>query len=180
MPADPFQTQIAIARRMAEVAQEAARRFITSRTVSRALSIQLDFSRRPEAVITHLVVPHYWAVYYHDGRGPVKPILGKYIVWFKSIEDDPRVAGGRSYPVRTGEIKRLSLTKAAFRRMVREGKLIVTKRAKPFRGVKFFDRMAKGMPTRTARIALPIFRQFVTGWLRDAGVLRVTKTIRLF
>jgi hypothetical protein len=58
-----------------------------------------------------LNVPHYWAKYYHDGRGPSKgsPIL----VWFRNPKDDPRTPGGR-YPVTKAQVRRLS--KGEFRK----------------------------------------------------------------
>lgn len=54
-----------------------------------------------------LLVPHYWAVYLHDGRGPVTPKTATYLVWFRNPKDDPRLTGGRS-PERLSQARRLS------------------------------------------------------------------------
>ena len=53
-----------------------------------------------------LHVPHYWALYIHDGRGPA-PGGGagdKILVWFKDPANDPRYPGG-IYPVRLSDRK---------------------------------------------------------------------------
>lgn len=41
-----------------------------------------------------LHIPHYWAVYVHDGYNGFGPRYKKFLVWFANPEDDPRLAGG--------------------------------------------------------------------------------------
>lgn len=75
-----------------------------------------------------LGVPHYWAVYIHQGYGPFltrweagkDPLPGqtrrpKWLVWFDNPADDPRLMTG--YPVRETDIVRL--TKEQWRAVVR-------------------------------------------------------------
>lgn len=50
-------------------------------------------------------VPHYWAPFYHDGRGAVIARPGKWLVWFKDPGDDPR--WGPGLPVLRREVRRL-------------------------------------------------------------------------
>jgi len=50
-------------------------------------------------------LPHYWAVFFHDGRGPIKS-KGKKLIYFANPANDPRLAGG--YPITRSDIKTLS------------------------------------------------------------------------
>ncbi len=94
-----------------------------------------------------LFLPHYWAVYVHDGRGVVTPKRAKWLVWFPEIQNDPRVAGGADYPVRVNQIRRLTraqwLAGLAENRRRRaaglEPYMVVSKRSGPARGVPFFE-----------------------------------------
>ncbi len=56
-----------------------------------------------------LHVPHYWAQWVHDGRGPAPGSTGStsILVWFRNPKDDPRYPGG-IYPVRKSQIRHLS------------------------------------------------------------------------
>jgi hypothetical protein len=42
-----------------------------------------------------IYIPHYWAIYVHDGRGPFGPTKGTYLCWFRNPADDPRLDAGR-------------------------------------------------------------------------------------
>lgn len=55
-----------------------------------------------------LGIPHYWAVYRHDGRlrVPVFPRLASFMVWFRSPKDDPRLGG--KFPERAADVRRLT------------------------------------------------------------------------
>lgn len=55
----------------------------------------------------YLWVPHYWAIYVHNGRGDAGPVSSTYLVWFRNPQDDPRYPGGK-YPVKRSDIKRLT------------------------------------------------------------------------
>lgn len=92
--------------------EEAYRRYlprIPSRTLRNAMEIVLeaDDLRDNEGA---LFIPHYWAEYLHDGRGPVQPRQAKFIVFFRRPQDDPRLS--RGYPIRVSDVRRL--TKSEF------------------------------------------------------------------
>lgn len=97
---------------LVELATRSYRHFyprVPSKTLQRAMSVEMG-KDVPDLLPSQaaLVIPHYWAVYLHDGRGPVWPDRARYIVFFRRIEDDPRVDGGKNYPVRASDIRKLS------------------------------------------------------------------------
>jgi hypothetical protein len=105
-----------------------------SKTVSASLHL-IPLSDGSFAVET----PYFWAVFYHDGRGPVRAKPGKVLVYFRNPDDDPRIPG-RKYPVRASDIKRL--TAADFYRFLRDPSrgMIVRKSVGPAKGDPFFVR----------------------------------------
>lgn len=100
---------------------ETARAACTSRTLRDALRV----TRNENGL--QITVPHYWAQWFHDGRGPVTARPGHKLVYYKNPSDDPRISGG--YPVRLSDVRRL--TRAEFYRDLRAGKLIVAERVGP-------------------------------------------------
>ena len=78
-----------------------AKRSIPSRTLRAAIRAERLTERS-----VRLLVPHYWALYYHDGRGPVLPKRASMIIYYRDPKDDPRLTSG--YPVRMSDIKRLT------------------------------------------------------------------------
>ena len=113
-------------------------------------------------------VPHYWAVYYHDGTssfGPNPP--RKFLVWFprNALADDPRLGG--QWPVRFSEWRRL--TKEEFKLIVEINKevygkfsapefAIITKGpAGPRQGTDFFE---KGLKDSAAKVSPTIVKKF--------------------
>lgn len=87
-----------------------------------------------------LVVDFYWALYYHDGRGPIRARAGKFLVFFRDPDDDPRINGAaRLYPRRASSIRRLNLSKGEFNRLLRSGRLIATKRVGSAKAHPFFE-----------------------------------------
>lgn len=80
-------------------------------------------------------IPHYWAVYYHDGRRPVKAKKGKRMVFFKNPKDDPRHHG--KYPERLKQKRSLRLSKQEFRRL--RPKMVIARKVKGTTGEFFFD-----------------------------------------
>lgn len=81
---------------------ERVKPLIGSRTLREAVRLLVDVSEgRAE-----LYIPHYWALYYHDGRKGVRPILAQKLVFFDDPRDDPRLAGG--YPERDFDIRTLT------------------------------------------------------------------------
>lgn len=93
---------------MRAVAERARRRVtpqIPSRTLRASLEVRLDEIVGTMTAV--LSVPHYWALYVHDGRGPISKQKG-FLVFFRNPHEDPRLAGG--YAVRAAQIRHLSRT----------------------------------------------------------------------
>jgi hypothetical protein len=105
----------------AETIADLARAACTSRTLRQALRVI-----RTDEGFT-LNVPHYWAQWFHDGRGVVTARPGHKLVFYKNPAEDPRIAGG--YPVRLSDVRKLS--REEFYRDLRAGKLIVAERVGP-------------------------------------------------
>ena len=76
---------------------------LLSRTLSRALSCRLE-RPGPRTAVAFLSVPHYWAVYYHDGRGRAHPD-GQWLIWYPNPNDDPRHNG--VFPTKRSQIRSL-------------------------------------------------------------------------
>ena len=93
---------------MAKAAVSRTKKFITSTTLRNALDYRLTLTR---GLIT-LKIPHYWAVYVHNGFGPLGPKKKGYYIYFKDKRLDPRTKGGSSYPVKPSD--RRSLTKGEY------------------------------------------------------------------
>lgn len=168
---DSLALRVDIARAMGQRLHGQVQRFIKSRTLRRALEVRtsVDGSR----VGADLVISQYWAVYYHDGRGPLRPRNGKFLVWFKRVEDDPRVDGGANYPVRATDIRRLSLSPAEFTRMLASGRMIIARRAGPTFGNPFFNRLANRAPSMVRGIAPRMMSTAVRRALAETGLDRI-------
>lgn len=97
-------------------------------------------------------VPHYWARFIHDGRGPSPgaPGTGKILVWFRDPKDDPRYPGG-VYPVRRSDIKRL--TRGQFRKWSRINQQIINayRRSTGKRSLTAADYRAMNLPMIIAK-----------------------------
>ena len=111
----------------------ATRTAIPSKTLKNALTATYWHSPKLHQIIVN--IPHYWAIYYHDGSGPITMPKGKYMVWFRNPEDDPRLKSG--FPVKRSDVRGLNLSSKQFNRYIKEGKLIVRRhvgrrRAHPF------------------------------------------------
>ena len=97
-----------LARKLAYQGQQKASPQIRSNQLRRGLYVREDPENDQKYA---LVVPHFWAAYIHDGRGPVRPDTAKVLVWFRNPNDDPRLKAGLS-PVRASGVRKL--TKAQF------------------------------------------------------------------
>lgn len=176
---DPLTFKLDLARQMAELVRERVRRIIESGTLKRSLDSRVVINENGE-VGAEIFLPQYWAVYYHDGHGPVRPTNGKFIVYFQDIEDDPRVSGGRAYPVRASQIRRLRLDPREFRRLVEEGRLVVRRSTGPAPAHPFFEKMAGKAPKIVAATVNREFRRHAKAVLADVLRLRGTIRLRLF
>jgi hypothetical protein len=117
--------------------------FMRSRTLRDALRLHID----TENFQVDVYLPHYWAIYEHDGRGPIDMAPGKYMIYFPDIRDDPRVDGGTNYPI-TSPRERRKLTKEEFVQFAEENKrrgkdnpiMVVASHVGPSAGTYFFTR----------------------------------------
>lgn len=83
----------------------AALRFVRPAIRSATLRDAVRWERLTDRV-GRLFIPHYWAIYQHDGRGRVRPRSAVWLVWFVDPADDPRLSGG--YPVKLSDVRRLT------------------------------------------------------------------------
>ena len=136
-----------------------AKRLIGSRTLKAAIRLIVDENEQR----ADLFIPHYWAIWYHDGRGRVSPVNARKLVFFDNKNNDPRIPGGR-LPVTEAQVRRLT------RNQYREGLRINQERARlglrPFMFV--VDSVRRSRPR-------PFFRQLEEGAAKraDATVFRV-------
>lgn len=171
---DPLQFKKDVALLMGERLRQAVRPLIQSETLKNSIEVQLLVDA--DVVGAALVWPHYWAVYYHDGRGPLRPVNGRFLVYFLDPEDDPRFKDG--YPVRAKDVKRLELSPEEFRAALASGKMIVTNYVGPARGKKFIDRLARRAAKLVGGLVLREFRGHVKAALDDVLKLRITSKLR--
>ena len=143
-----------------------ARGVIESRVLSQSLRI-IPPARTRFGVRAGLLVPHYWAVYYHDGRGPVRPTQKQFVVYFKRgrKELDPRVRVGAWYPRRIEQVKRLN--RAQFYAARKRGDLVITKKSGPADGKHFFTIGMRGFRLVAGAYAQIETRLWLTSILRE-------------
>lgn len=92
-------------RELSLAARDKSRPLIPSSTLRDALLI--DETALDSNTIS-LFIPHYWALYVHDGRGaPFGPIKGRYLIWWRNPAEDPRFPG-RQTPERHKSIRKLT------------------------------------------------------------------------
>lgn len=63
---------------------------IPSSTLQQAARVR----KKPAGGGYQLYIPHYWAIYIHNGRGPSQPKSKTFLVWFRNPQDDPRIRRG--------------------------------------------------------------------------------------
>lgn len=165
-----------------ERARKALKRMATDSRQARAIRESMEVkllvqgSGQQARVSASVTVPFYWAVYYHDGRGPVVGSR-RSLVFFKQIEDDPRVAGGRRYPVRSSDIRRL--TRSEFLRARARGQLIVTSQVGPAPAHPFFTVAMDGFSSEVGPVVRREFGNFVLACLKKEDLLRVRSTVKV-
>ena len=161
-----------------------ARRRIPSRTLKAALQLIIDENRSR----AHLFIPHYWAIYYHDGRGSVSPRSAKKLVFFDNPREDPRNRGGARAVRASGERR---LTKAQYEQGLRinaerraRGQrpfMYVVDAVGPSRPRPFFDQMAPKASERTGPRARRAFDREIQRMVdMDPDVRPEKKTARGF
>lgn len=154
MPLDREALYARILTELGEAELERVRLLIGSRTLRDALRLIVD----AQVGTAELYVPHYWAVYYHDGRKGFGPILASKLVFFANPKDDPRLASG--YPERDFDIRTLTRDEyergleenAARRKTGQEPFMFVLDRVGPSRPRPFFDQLANNAANRASLI----------------------------
>lgn len=145
------------------LAREQARRKLESQTLRDAMFVDIV----PEEDKVVVGVPHYWAIYYHDGRGPIRAKPGKWLVYFKDPSQDPRIKNG--YPERAASIVRLS--REQFLDALARDELIVVKSVGPAAPHPFFTRDMDGFQDKVHAPA----RRFMSSLMDELGLTRVEK-----
>jgi hypothetical protein len=143
------------------------RKSVGSKTLRAAMRLIINESEER----ADLFVPHYWAIYYHDGRGSVHPVNARKLVFFDDPSDDPRIKGGR--PVRESDVKRL--TKEQYREGLRRNRERAMRGGRPFMYVvdsvgpsrprPFFDKLSEGAAQRAAPIVHREFERELLRWI---------------
>jgi hypothetical protein len=111
-----------------------------ARAIREDLSIRFLPGVSEEEVKAIVKTDFYWAVYYHDGRGPMKARPGKYLVFYANPTQDPRTFGGTSYPKRHKDYRPLRLSKSVFRQKLKNKEIFAVKRVGPAEPHPFFER----------------------------------------
>lgn len=107
--------KFALMNQLADAAFVVAKPIIPSRTLSAALTKQVDIRGR-KILRASLFIPHFWAVMVHDGHGAFGPRSARFLVYFHDEADDPR----KPTPERAADVRRL--TKGEFREGLAENK----------------------------------------------------------
>lgn len=159
---------------LGEDSLRAVRSRVGSKTLRAALHLVLDESELRAA----LFIPHYWAIYYHDGRGAISPVNARKLVFFDDPRDDPRIQAG--YPERSSQIRRL--TKRQYERGLEINRerfakgerpfMFVVDRVGPQGGQPFFDELAVGAAGRAAPTVLRIFDAYMQEQVDTEDALR--------
>ena len=159
------------------------RKSIGSRTLRAAIRLIIDESEQRAS----LFVPHYWAIWYHDGRGSVSPVNARKLVFFDNHHDDPRLRGGKR-PERETQVKRLT------KEQYRAGLLVNRDRARrgqrpfmyvvdsvgPSRPRPFFDQHAVGAAERADPVVLRTFEaELLRGLDNDAATKSESRIVDL-
>jgi hypothetical protein len=148
---------------------------IGSKTLRAAITLIIDESEQR----ADLFIPHYWAIWYHDGRGSVSPVSARKLVFFDDPNDDPRIQGGR--PVHESDVRRL--TAEQYRDGLRRNQERHAAGRRPFMYVvdsvgpsaprPFFSKLEQGAAKRAEPIVL---REFERELLRDLDNDKLTKS----
>lgn len=102
MAIEDFTRRLSI--RLAQAAVDFARPKVkvASTTLASALRVRFKIGREGRA---SAYIPHYWAVYVHEGRKPFS--TEHFMVWFRDPKADPRLRGGKT-PARVKDLRKLS------------------------------------------------------------------------
>lgn len=140
---------------------------IGSRTLRNALRLIVNESEER----ADLFIPHYWAVYYHDGHGRVSPITARKLVFFDDPNDDPRAPT----PERESQVRRL--TREQYEEGLRRNQERAERGLRPFMYVvdstgpsrprPFFQQLERGAARRADAIVPRVFERELLRQLAD-------------
>lgn len=160
---------------------ELVRTFIGSQTLRAAATLIVD----AQAGQASIFIPHYWAVYYHDGRDGFEAPGGRFLVYFSDQSDDPRIEGG--YPERVSEVRHL--TREEFREGLEQNEIAFDRGERPYMfvvravgpaaGHPFFDLLAVGAAARMDQFAHFALDAYVQETLDEEGPEKRTAIVRL-
>ena len=142
---------------------------IGSKTLRAAIRLVINESEER----ADLFIPHYWAIYYHDGRGAFGPDTARKLVFFDDPNDDPRIKGGR--PVRESDVRRL--TRDQYREGLRRNQERAARGGRPFMYVvdsvgpsrprPFFDQLERGAARRADNVVSRAFERELIDWIES-------------
>lgn len=157
---------------------------IDSSTLRAALELIVS-KTGDQGVEARLFIPHYWAVYYHDGRRGFGTVDNVWLVYFTDPKDDPRIQGG--YPVRGNDIQ--TLTRGQYEFGLRKNRerrasggvpyMIVTKSVGPAGAHPFFTKGMVGFKRSADRVAKPYFDAYIQRIVDEDGPDKGTATFSL-
>lgn len=178
---DPKRVIRTVLRELGEQELRVVRKTVGSKTLRAAMTLIIEESEERGS----LFVPHYWAVWYHDGRGSVSPVTARKLVFFDDPRNDPRIKGGR--PVRESDVKRLTaeqyregLRRNALRPPGSRPFMYVVDSVGPSRPRPFFDQLSVGAAKRADPIVLREFERELLRWVdRDKDTKSETRIVDL-
>jgi hypothetical protein len=171
MQLSAIQLRAEIAFLLAQKARRRAKSVIESRTLRDALEVRVEHtSSKTTTGIVH--IPHYWAVYYHDGRRGFGPKKAKRLVFFKNPSRDPRIRGGR--PKRYADARRL--TRGQFYAALEGNEIHIRRRVGPAAGKHFFTKGMRGFLSQAREVAVPSLEKWILDGLREDGALNIEDT----
>lgn len=166
--ADAIAFSTLTAQEIAELAARTAKAYLLANNGSRTLAASMKAEVRGVG-FARVLVPHYWALYVHDGRGPVEMPAGRFMVFFPDTQNDPRTDFGSRFPVRLSDIEHLS--RQQFIEGLEQNRerrefggqpfMIVTRSVGPIPGVPFFREGLANLDVLAGKIAQERFRNFM-------------------
>ena len=157
--------------KVAKRARTIARPQVPSVTLRKAMDILVN----TEAREAYVIIPHYWALYVHDGTRAIwhRPTSrGKrYFIYFGNKKDDPRITGGR--PERLADLR--SLTQSEYNKGLRKNRVRRKQGRKPYMYVM------KRIKTPTPKPGAQFFNTSVgmTGFEQQAALIIADQFVRL-
>lgn len=151
---------------------------IPSRTLRKALNLFVVSDTEGR-----IQIPHYWALYVHNGRGPFSAPAGRYLVWFRNPKDDPRLRNGVT-PVRASQLRHLTPSEyyhwlqvnAQARKEGRDPPMVVTRAVR--KGTppnRFFatDGGMRGFPQRAQEVVREDVLKHIRESIGKGGLLHI-------